>query len=97
GQLFGGRSGNTFQRGTQDRGGPGGLLCGRQPAKFERELHRLRGYQFKRLLVIGTESDIRTRRYFSGVNPASVLATLYAFAIRYDVPVIFSPTPQTAA
>jgi ERCC4-type nuclease len=70
---------------------------GANRARFERELHRLRGYRFKRLLVIGTESDIRQGRYFSGVNPASVLATLYAFEVRFDVPVVFAASPAAAA
>jgi hypothetical protein len=26
--------------------------------RFERELHRLRGYRFKRLLVVGSEAEI---------------------------------------
>jgi DNA excision repair protein ERCC-4 len=65
-------------------------------ARFERELHRLRGMRFKRLLIIGTESDIRAGRYYSGINPASVLNTLYAFEVRY-CPVVFCPTPQVAA
>jgi ERCC4-type nuclease len=66
-------------------------------ARFERELHRLRGYRFKRLLVIGTEQDIREERYFFGVNPASVLSSLYAFEVRYDLPVVFAPSTSVAA
>ena len=30
--------------------------------RFERELHRLRGYRFKRLLIVGSEKDIREHR-----------------------------------
>jgi hypothetical protein len=60
----------------------------RDRQRFERELHRLRGFHFKRLLVIGTEQEIRAGQYQSNV---------YAFEARYDVPVIFSPTPEQAA
>ncbi len=69
----------------------------RERKRFERELHRLRGFHFKRLLVIGTEQEIREGKYFSKTNPKAVLHSLYAFEARYDVPVIFVPTPEQAA
>src|SRR5262249_39085983 len=65
--------------------------------RFEHELHRLRGYQFKRLLVIGTREHIVAGRYHSRVAPKSVLATLGAFEIRYDLPVAFAATPEIGA
>jgi len=69
----------------------------RERKRFERELHRLRGFHFKRLLVIGTEQEIRDGNYFSKANPKAVLHSVYAFEARYDVPVIFAPTPEQAA
>jgi DNA excision repair protein ERCC-4 len=65
--------------------------------RFERELHRLRGFRFKRLLVIGSEREIRQGVTHSRINPASVLATLNAFEMRYDLPVVFCPTAEIAA
>jgi DNA excision repair protein ERCC-4 len=65
--------------------------------RFERELHRLRGYRFKRLLVIGAEADILNGQYHSSVNPRSVMATLTAFEVRYDVPLVFAATSVIAA
>jgi ERCC4-type nuclease len=65
--------------------------------RFTNELLRLRGLQFKRLLIIGSESDITAHRYRSKANPVSVLHSLWAFECRYDVPVVFSPTPHDAA
>ena len=70
---------------------------GEQRQRFERELHRLRGFRFKRLLIIGSELDIQNCRYHSSIKPQSVFATLGAFEVRYDVPVVFSPTPELAA
>jgi hypothetical protein len=61
--------------------------------RFERELHRLRGYRFKRLLVVGTERDVLEGRYRSRITPAAVLGSLGAFEVRYDVPVVFLPHP----
>src|SRR5262245_13017551 len=58
--------------------------------RFEHELHRLRGYRFKRLLVIGSHEDIVAGRYHSRITPKAVLATLGAFEIRYDLPVVFA-------
>ena len=64
--------------------------------RFERELLRLRGYRFKRLLVVGTREDIAAGHYHSKINPKSVLATLGAFEARY-LPVVFAETPEAAA
>jgi DNA excision repair protein ERCC-4 len=68
-----------------------------QRERFEHELHRLRGYRFKRLLLVGSREDIAAGRYHSRINSKSVLATLGAFEVRYDLPVVFVATPQEAA
>jgi ERCC4-type nuclease len=47
--------------------------------RFEHELHRLRGYQFKRLLVVGSRAEIEAQRYRSRIAPKAILATLSAF------------------
>ncbi len=65
--------------------------------RFELELHRLRGFRFNRLIVVGTEREIRQGVTHSRINPASVLATLNAFEMRYDLPVVFCPTAEIAA
>ncbi len=65
--------------------------------RFERELHRLRGFHFKRLLVIGSEQEIKEGKYFSKANPKAVLHSVYAMEARYDIPLIFSPTREAAA
>jgi ERCC4-type nuclease len=67
-----------------------------QRQRFERELHRLRGYRFSRLLVVGDESEIREHRYQSNISPKAVLGSLWAFEARY-IPVVWSATPETAA
>ena len=73
----------------------GSLTSGRE--RFERELHRLRGFDFARLLIIGTEEDVRSGNYRSKVNPKSVWASLCAFEVRYGVPFVFAPTPEAGA
>ena len=67
-----------------------------QRERFEHELHRLRGFRFKRLLIIGTRDDIAAGHYYSRISPKAVLATLGAFEVRY-LPVVFAVTPQEAA
>src|SRR5262245_42027931 len=62
--------------------------------RFERELHRLRGYRFKRLLIVGARAKIVAARYHSRIMPKAVLASLGAFEIRYDLPVVFVETPE---
>jgi DNA excision repair protein ERCC-4 len=65
--------------------------------RFQRELHRLRGFHFKRLLIIGSRGEIELQRYYSRIAPKAVLATLSAFEVRYDCPVVFAPTAVEAA
>ena len=64
--------------------------------RFEHELLRLRGYRFRRLLVIGTREDIAAGHYHSKIAPKAVLATLCAFEVRY-LPVVFAETPEVGA
>ena len=71
------------------------ITTGRE--RFERELHRLRGFDFARLLIIGTETEIRQHRYRRRVQPKSVLHSLYAFEVRYQIPVIWAGTAANAA
>jgi ERCC4-type nuclease len=66
-------------------------------ARFERELRRLRGFRFKCLLVVGSRQDIAAGRYYSRITPKAVLATLGAFEIRYDLPIVFAETVESAA
>jgi ERCC4-type nuclease len=65
--------------------------------RFERELHRLRGFGFARLLIIGTREDVAAGQYHSRITPKAVLATLSTFEIRYDVPTVFCSTREEAA
>jgi ERCC4-type nuclease len=64
--------------------------------RFEHELHRLRGFGFKRLLVIGSREDIAAGHYHSRIAPKAVLATLGAFEARY-LPIVFAETPEAGA
>jgi ERCC4-type nuclease len=70
--------------------------AGDKRRRLERELHRLRGFWFARLLIIGSERDIEAHCYRSKMNPRSVLHTVRAFEARY-VPVVWEPSVQSAA
>jgi DNA excision repair protein ERCC-4 len=65
--------------------------------RFERELHRLRGFRFKRLLIVGTRGEIELQRYHSRIAPKAVLGSLAAWECRYDCPVVFAATPVEAS
>ncbi len=64
---------------------------------FERELVRMRGYTFRRLLIVGTVEDVEAHRYRSRAEPKAVLASITAFEVRYGLPVAFCPNPAAAA
>jgi hypothetical protein len=74
-----------------------GCCMGDNRDRFERELHRLRGYRFKRPLVVGSEAEILAGAYHSNIKPNAVLASVCAFEVRYDLPVVFVPTAQAGA
>lgn len=73
-----------------------GCCTGMNRARFERELCRLRGYSFARLLIIGDQRDLASGNYHSKIRPASVLATLAAFEVRY-IPIVYAETPTIGA
>lgn len=70
---------------------------GENRERFFRELHRLRGYRFKRLLIVGTRAEIEAGTYRSRTSPASILSTLRAIEARFDVPVVFALDATAAA
>ena len=74
-----------------------GCCVGDSRERFERELHRLRGFKFKRLLIIGDEAEVLSGHYRSNIKPKAVLNTLSAFEARYDLPIVWSDSPANAA
>lgn len=74
-----------------------GCCTGVDRARFERELHRLRGFKFKRLLVVGYAYEISEHQYRSRLNPEAVMGTLAAFEVRYEVPIVFAANAEDAA
>ena len=65
--------------------------------RFERELTRMRGYDFRRLLIEGTVDQIEAHQYRSLAEPKAILASVTAFEVRYSLPVAWCATPAAAA
>lgn len=61
--------------------------------RFERELHRLRGFPFARILIVGDPYEV-TRH---SPNPKAVFSSLSAFEARYGIPAIWEADPATAS
>ncbi len=74
-----------------------GCCTGDNRERFERELHRLRGFNFARLLIVGSRADVEAGNYRANIRPAAVLASIAAWEVRYRVPVVFAATPEAAA
>jgi len=68
----------------------------RERERFERELIRLRGYRFRRLLIVASPEDIEQGRYTSAALPAAVIASLKTWEVRFDLPVVFAPDAEQA-
>lgn len=73
-----------------------GCCVGENRERFFREMYRLRGYRFKRLLVVGTRDEIEAGTDRSDLSPKVVLTTLSAIEARFDTPVVFAATPTDA-
>jgi ERCC4-type nuclease len=58
-------------------------------ARFERELHRLRGFRFAAVLVEAPWAAIVAGDYASRMTPQAAVATTAAFMLRYGVPILF--------
>lgn len=67
------------------------LTRGRE--RFERELHRLRGFDFARILIIGNPCEVQA----TAENPKAVFSSLTAMETRWRVPVVWEPSPELAA
>jgi len=65
--------------------------------RFERELHRLRGYRFSRVVICGTREEIEREEYRSKLTARAVLSTIAAFEVRYNIPFAFAGSPAGAA
>ena len=65
--------------------------------RFERELHRLRGMHFARVIVTASRDVIAAGAYRSNANPRAVLASCDTFEVRYGVPFVFVEDDTAAA
>lgn len=72
----------------------GSLTQGR--ARFMRELERMRGMDFARLLIVGTPAELAACLHRRAVTAASILGSLEAINARM-VAVVWAATPAKAA
>lgn len=71
-------------------------LCGsltRGRDRFERELHRLRGFEFARVLIVGSPNEVKAM----AANPKAVFSSISAFEARYKVAFVWESSPEFAA
>lgn len=71
-------------------------LCGsltRGRDRFERELHRLRGFSFARILIVGSPHEVQA----TAANAKAIFSSVSAFEARYGIPFIWEPSPELAA
>lgn len=66
-------------------------------ARFERELERMRPFDFRRVIVTAPFMDVARGNYaHSHANPRAVVASIAAFEVRYNVPFIFAADKREA-
>lgn len=69
----------------------GSLTRGRE--RFERELHRLRGFTFARILIVGSPHEVQRTAH----NSKAIFSSLGALETRWGIPVVWEPSPELAA
>ena len=74
-----------------------GSLQGQNRERFERELSRGRGLEYFALVIEADLLEIAGGQYRSQMNPKSVIQSLLAFSVRYNLPVFFCPGREYAA
>lgn len=66
--------------------------------RFARELHRLRGFRWKYLLIVGTEMELASLAAQGRVkNPLQVKNSVLAFSARYGLSAVWVDNPDAAA
>jgi ERCC4-type nuclease len=61
--------------------------------RFERELHRLRGFSFARILIIGNPCEVQAQAQ----NAKAIFSSISALEVRGSIPVVWEPSPDLAA
>ncbi len=69
----------------------GSLTKGRE--RFERELHRLRGFSFARVLVVGEPHELHR----TAANSKAIFSSITSLEVRWQVPFVWEASPQLAA
>lgn len=57
--------------------------------RFERELERMRSFDFKAVLIEASLADVRDHRYRSQASPASIFGSVMCMHVDYGVPFIW--------
>lgn len=66
-------------------------------ARFYRELSRLGAYRAAAVVVEGNLMDVLSGHYRGGAHPNSLLGSIAAITVDFDVPVFFCSNRQAAA
>lgn len=73
----------------------GSLTAGRD--RFERECHRLRGYDFARLLIVGHPDQLPFHLSRRKTTSKAIMGSLGTFEVRYRLPIVWEPSEARAA
>lgn len=70
--------------------------CTFQRERFERELERLRVFDYKAIVIEGTWANIELKQYRGTTHPNAVLGSAMAFAMSANVAIIMAESHATA-
>ena len=71
--------------------------CGKGRDRFKRELHRMRGFKAKCVIIEATLQRVSNGNWRSQIKPASVLGSIASWRHRYGIDFIYAGNPELGA
>ena len=69
----------------------------RERQRFENELKKTKDFDYFALIIECSFYDIKNENYFSKIEPSRILATIFNWSVKYNVPIFFVDTREGGA
>ena len=71
--------------------------CGKERARFKRELHRMQSYRVKAVIVESSWDEICCGQYRSQIKPESIIGSVASWTTKYNIQFMFASNAKRAA
>lgn len=66
------------------------MCCGPERDRFKRELHRLKAYRCRAVIIEAHMTEVVYQKYRSNMAPAAVMGSVASWQTRYEVPFVWA-------